>query len=71
MKSIRKYSFTWDPAKAQSNKRKHGVSFDAAVTVFEDQLAIVLLDPDTESNEERWVIIGLMEEKSERKSWRW
>jgi hypothetical protein len=32
------YEFEWDPAKAASNLRKHGVSFDEASTVFGDPL---------------------------------
>jgi uncharacterized DUF497 family protein len=40
--------FTWDPKKAASNLKKHGVSFVEAVSVFADQLAAMLddaLDP--------------------------
>lgn len=33
------YIFEWDPRKAQSNARKHGVTFDEATTVFGDPLA--------------------------------
>jgi len=36
--------FTWDPQKAKSNLRKHGVSFAEAVTVFADPLALVMQD---------------------------
>jgi uncharacterized DUF497 family protein len=36
--------FTWDPKKAESNLRKHGVSFLEAVTVFADPLALVIED---------------------------
>ena len=36
--------FEWDPAKAKSNVRKHGVSFDEAVTVFKDPLAFIFND---------------------------
>ena len=32
--------FTWDPRKAESNLRKHRVSFEEAMTVFEDELAV-------------------------------
>jgi hypothetical protein len=38
--------FEWDPRKAVSNERKHGVSFDEATTVFSDDHAILLDDPD-------------------------
>ena len=42
-------NFTWDPKKAESNLRKHRVSFEEAMTVFEDPLALMkpdVLDPD-------------------------
>ena len=37
--------FEWDPDRAASNKRKHGVTFDEAAKCFEDPLALVLDDP--------------------------
>jgi len=37
--------FTWDPTKAASNLRKHGVSFEEALTVFGDPLARIHDDP--------------------------
>lgn len=49
--------FQYDPAKAASNLKKHGVSFADAEGVFHDPLAIHRLDPDTEG-EERFVAIG-------------
>jgi hypothetical protein len=39
--------FDWDPAKAESNRRKHGVSFEDAMGVFADPLALSLLDNDS------------------------
>jgi uncharacterized DUF497 family protein len=38
--------FQWDVNKAVSNAQKHGVSFEEAVTVFEDRLATTITDPD-------------------------
>jgi uncharacterized protein len=38
--------FDWDIAKVASNVAKHGVSFEAAMTVFRDPLARTILDPD-------------------------
>jgi uncharacterized protein len=38
--------FQWDPNKAISNAQKHGVSFEEAVTVFGDLLAVTIPDPD-------------------------
>jgi uncharacterized DUF497 family protein len=49
--------FQFDPAKAASNLRKHGVSFADAEGVFYDPLAIHRLDPDSEG-EERFVAVG-------------
>src|SRR5262249_13066940 len=43
-KSITLMEFIWDPKKAASNLRKHGVSFLEAVTVFADPLALVIAD---------------------------
>ena len=50
--------FTWDPAKAVANLRKHGVSFDEASTLFRNPLATVLPDPTRSRREERLLIIG-------------
>ncbi len=49
--------FTWDPAKSQTNLRKHGVDFADAVGVFFDDNAITLEDKDAEG-EQRLVIMG-------------
>jgi uncharacterized protein len=38
-------SFQWNPSKAASNAEKHGVSFEEAVTVFRDPLAVTISDP--------------------------
>ena len=45
--------FEWDTKKAEANKRKHGVSFHEAATVFGDPLAITFTDPDHSIDEER------------------
>ena len=50
--------FTWDPGKARENARKHGVAFDEAMTVFGDEGALLIDDPDHSEDEERFVIIG-------------
>jgi uncharacterized protein len=52
--------FTWDPRKAESNKRKHGISFEYAVRVFADPYALSEQDR-VEDNEYRWQTIGLIE----------
>ncbi len=48
--------FAWDPAKARSNFRKHGVSFEEAATVFRDPLARIHEDPDHSLEERREII---------------
>ena len=53
------YVFDWDPEKAESNLRKHGVSFEEATTVFGDSLALLMADPDHSADEERYVLLGM------------
>ena len=55
------YSFDWDPTKALSNLRDHGVSFDEAATVFVDILAMNMPDPDHSEGEERFLVLGMSE----------
>ena len=50
--------FEWDPEKAASNIRKHGISFDEAVTVFKDPLAFIFDDITHSEHEHREIIIG-------------
>ena len=49
----------WDQAKNRSNKRKHGVSFEEAETVFYDDSAILVEDDDPDEPEERFVLLGV------------
>ncbi len=51
--------FEWNPDKAKSNLRKHGVLFHEASTVFKDPLSVTFPDPEHSYDEERYVIIGL------------
>jgi uncharacterized protein len=55
-------NFEWDPEKADSNSKEHGVSFEEATTVFGDPLFVAFKDPDHSFGEQRYIIIG----KSER-----
>jgi uncharacterized DUF497 family protein len=55
----RRAGFEWDALKAHNNLLKHGVSFDEAVTVFEDPLSISAPDPLHSDDEARYVEIGL------------
>lgn len=50
--------FQWDSNKASSNAKKHGVSFEEAVTVFGDPLAVTISDPDHSVGEFRLLTIG-------------
>jgi uncharacterized DUF497 family protein len=50
--------FQWDPNKAAVNLRKHGVSFEEAVTVFKDPLALIFDDEEHSEDENREIIIG-------------
>lgn len=49
----------WDEAKNSSNKRKHGVSFEEAETVFYDDWAILVEDDDPDEPEERFLLLGM------------
>ena len=51
-------NYEWDPRKAAANRRKHGISFEEALAVFGDSLAVIHSDPDHSSSEIREVIIG-------------
>jgi len=51
--------FEWDPRRASANLRKHGVSFDEASSVFGDEQALVIPDPDHSDDEDRFVLLGL------------
>ena len=53
------YSFEWDPKKATSNLKDHGVSFDEATSVFGDILAMNMPDPDHSEDEERFLVLGM------------
>lgn len=51
--------FDWDPKKNKSNIKKHGVDFEEAETVFQDEMALEIPDEEHSGDEERWIIIGL------------
>jgi hypothetical protein len=52
-------AFEWDDAKDRANRCKHGVAFDEARTVFYDDHALLLADPDHSTEEDRFVILWL------------
>lgn len=55
--------FEWDPKKATTNLKKHGVTLQEAATVFGDPLAITFQDPDHSGDEERQMTFGLSLQK--------
>jgi uncharacterized DUF497 family protein len=55
--------FEWDDQKAVDNYAKHGVSFEAAQEAFKDPFAIERLDDREAYGEERYVLIGMVEER--------
>ncbi len=51
-------TFEWDPTKAAANLRKHRISFEEAVTAFQDPLAKVHADPEHSVSEKREILVG-------------
>ena len=51
--------FEWDPEKADSNQKKHGVSFQEAASVLGDALSITYPDPDHSVREHRFITVGM------------
>ena len=56
-------NFEWDPAKAQTNRRKHRVAFEEAATVYGDALALTYPDPDHSISEQRFITVGMSSAK--------
>jgi len=54
----RPFQFEWDEAKAESNARKHGVTFELAATVFHDPRLLTVADVEHSDIEERWFSVG-------------
>jgi len=55
---MEKIKFEWDENKNVINQKKHKISFEEAKTVFFDEEALVIDDPDHSENEERFIILG-------------
>ena len=51
--------FEWDRKKSALNRRKHGISFEEAQTVFYDENAIEFFDPDHSDREDRFIMLGV------------
>lgn len=56
MKSLK---FEWDQSKASSNISKHGITFEEAKTVFDDDYGRLIHDPDHSEQEERFILLGM------------
>ncbi|MDF1643414.1 MAG: BrnT family toxin [Pseudomonadales bacterium] len=53
------YNFEWNPRKALTNIRKHGVTFEEATKVFDDPMALTVFDDEqSDDDEDRWVTLG-------------
>ena len=56
--------FEWDDEKAESNFKKHGVTFEEGATIFNDPLILTISDPDHSVSEERYISIGASVERN-------
>ena len=56
--------FLWDTKKNDDNKKKHGISFEEASTVFYDDYAILFDDPDHSVEEDRFLILGISQKEN-------
>ncbi len=56
---MRGLSFEWDEKKNTLNRKKHGISFEEAQTIFADENALLIHDPDHSLGENRFILIGL------------
>ena len=54
--------FEWDSTKATANKKKHGVSFEEAQSVFYDEFAVQFFDEDNSGSEDRFLMLGFSDE---------
>jgi len=54
--------FDWNPAKADINIKKHGVSFEESRSVFYDEFAVQFFDQDNSDVEDRFLILGMSNE---------
>ncbi len=52
-------TFVWDAKKDRANRRKHGISFEEAQTVFYDENAREYADPDHSESEDRFILLGM------------
>lgn len=57
--NIEQLTFAWDEHKAIRNIERHGVAFEEAATVFDDEKAVLFDDPDHSETEERFLLLGV------------
>jgi uncharacterized protein len=57
--SWRDFGSKWDSRKDRANRKKHGVSFAEAQTVFLDEQALLIDDPEHSEDEDRFVLLGI------------
>jgi hypothetical protein len=55
---MQQLTFDWDEIKSRENKRKHGVTFEEAQSVFYDERAREYFDPDHSDTEDRFLLVG-------------
>jgi len=53
------FKFEWDNRKAAANLKKHGIAFEEAQSVFFDERARLINDPDHSEDEDRFILLGL------------
>ena len=51
--------FEWDEKKNRTNQKKHGISFEEAETIFADDRALLIHDPDHSEDEDGFILLGL------------
>jgi len=51
--------FDWDSAKENSNRKRHGISFEEAKSVFYDENAKLIDDPEHSHGEDRFIMLGM------------
>jgi uncharacterized DUF497 family protein len=51
-------TLAWDDRKNLENQRKHGISFEEAITIFADENARLKHDPDHSQKEDRFILLG-------------
>ena len=54
-----RYYFDWDQNKAKANRKKHGIAFEDASTLFLDPRMISVFDTEHSAHEDRWATIGI------------